>query len=53
MLRLKRFLNDTCGATAIEYALLAALIAVAIAGVAATLGTSLTEAYQKVVNMFS
>ena len=41
------------GATAIEYALLAALIAVAIAAVAATLGTTLTEAFQRVVNMFT
>lgn len=41
------------GATAIEYALLAALIAVAIAAIAATLGTTLAEAYQRVANMFS
>lgn len=41
------------GATAIEYALLAAMIAMAIVGAAAALGTTLTEAYQRVVNMFS
>ncbi len=38
---LTRFLKDESGATAVEYALLAALIAVAIIGGATTLGTTI------------
>ena len=36
-----RFVDDESGATAIEYALLASLIAVAIIGAATTLGTNI------------
>jgi pilus assembly protein Flp/PilA len=38
---LKRFVSDESGATAIEYGLIAALIAVAIIGAATTVGTNL------------
>ena len=37
----KRFLHDESGATAIEYGLIAALIAVVLIGVLTTLGTTL------------
>ena len=40
---LKRYLNDESGATAIEYGLLAALIAVAIAAGAGSIGEMLTD----------
>ena len=38
---LARFMNDESGATAVEYALLASLIAVAIIGGATTLGSTI------------
>lgn len=41
----KRFLNDESGATAIEYGLIAALVAVAIIGAATTLGTDLSALF--------
>ncbi len=41
MMNLKRFLKDESGATAIEYGLIAALVAVAIIGAVTALGTSL------------
>jgi pilus assembly protein Flp/PilA len=48
MLKLKQFLRDDSGATAIEYGLIAAGIAVAIIAVVQGLGTKLTETFQKV-----
>jgi len=42
------FLNDESGATAIEYGLIAAGIAVAIIGVVTTLGTNLTGTFNSV-----
>jgi len=42
----KRFLKDESGATAIEYGLIAALIAVAIIGAVTTLGGSLTDIFK-------
>jgi pilus assembly protein Flp/PilA len=39
---LKTFMKDENGATAIEYGLIAALVAVAIVGALTTLGTGLT-----------
>ena len=36
-----RFVKDKCGATAIEYALIASLISVALIGGAATLGNTI------------
>lgn len=43
-----RFLRDEEGATAIEYGLIASLIAVAIVGVLVTLGPQLKAVFQKV-----
>jgi pilus assembly protein Flp/PilA len=42
---MKRFWNDESGATAVEYGLMVALIAVVIIGVVATLGTNLKEKF--------
>lgn len=44
----KRFIRDESGATAIEYGLLAALIAVAIVGVLLTLGPELSATFTDV-----
>jgi pilus assembly protein Flp/PilA len=43
-----RFANDESGATAIEYGLIAALIAVGIIAAATTLGGSLSEIFGKI-----
>ncbi|HEX4181193.1 MAG TPA: Flp family type IVb pilin [Caulobacteraceae bacterium] len=43
-----RFVKDESGATAIEYGLIVALIAVAIIGTVTTLGTNVTASFQKV-----
>jgi pilus assembly protein Flp/PilA len=45
-----RFLKDQSGATAIEYGLIAALVAVAIAAVLPTLGGKLTNTFGNVAN---
>ena len=45
---LSRFVDKESGATAIEYGLLAALIAVVIVGVVTTLGTNLNTKFQSV-----
>ena len=45
---LRDFLNDDSGATAIEYALIAAGIAAAIIAVVVTLGTSVESMYSTV-----
>ena len=45
---LARFLEDESGATAVEYALLASLIAMAIISGATALGTALSARYQAV-----
>ena len=47
---LSRFVADESGATAIEYGLIAAGIAVAIITVVTTLGTNLTATFTKVAN---
>jgi len=47
---LKRFLQDESGATAIEYGLIAALIAVAIIGGARALGTAIGDTFNNVGN---
>lgn len=47
---LRRLLRDLGGATAIEYALIAALIALAIIGAITTLGTSLGDAFTGIAN---
>lgn len=43
-----RFMNDESGATAIEYGLIAALIAVGIIAAATTLGNSLSSLFGRV-----
>jgi pilus assembly protein Flp/PilA len=43
-----RFINDESGATAIEYGLIAALIAVALIVVLGLVGTNLTARFQEV-----
>lgn len=45
---MRTFLRDETGATAIEYGLIASLIAVAIVAVLAALGDKLTAVFQKV-----
>jgi pilus assembly protein Flp/PilA len=45
-----RFLKDESGATAIEYGLIAALIALAIIGGATLVGTSLSEKFTEIGN---
>ena len=45
---LKRFKNDESGATAIEYGLIAALIALAIVAGAGALGTGLDEQFDNI-----
>ena len=44
----RRFLNDDSGATAIEYGLIAAGIAVAIIAAVNTLGTNLTTTFTSI-----
>lgn len=48
----KIFFTETCGATAIEYALIAGSIAVAIVAVIALMGDTLASRYQMVVDAF-
>lgn len=45
---IKTFANDESGATAIEYGLIAALIAVALVSIMGTLGTKLEGAFTKI-----
>ena len=48
MLFVKKFIQDESGATAIEYGLIAALIAVVIITVLTNIGTALNAKFQKV-----
>lgn len=48
-----RFLRDDSGATAIEYGLLAALIAVAIIGSVRILGTTLSAKFSSITSAIS
>jgi pilus assembly protein Flp/PilA len=48
-----KFINDDSGATAIEYGLIAACIAVAIIAILQSIGTSLVASLQKLVDFFS
>ena len=50
MTMFKRFLKDESGATAIEYGLIASLIAIAIIAVLGTLGTNLSTQFNKVAD---
>ena len=45
---LKNFTHDESGATAIEYGLIVALIAVVIVGAVTTIGTGMNEKFEKV-----
>ncbi len=45
---IRKLFQDECGATAIEYGLIAALIAVAIIGAATTVGTNLGTTFSTV-----
>jgi pilus assembly protein Flp/PilA len=47
---ISRFLSKGEGATAVEYAFIASMIAVAIVGVLLTLGPTLSNAFQTVQN---
>ena len=49
----KRFAKDESGATAIEYGLIASLVAVAIIVALGSLGTKLTNTFNKVGNSLS
>jgi pilus assembly protein Flp/PilA len=48
MRQLKRFLGNESGATAIEYALISALIAVALIAILGALGTQLSAEFSEV-----
>jgi pilus assembly protein Flp/PilA len=48
MLRVRNFLSDESGVTAIEYALIASLIAVVIIGAVTTVGTNMTKVFTEV-----
>ena len=50
---LKRFAKDESGATAIEYGLIASLIAVVIIGAAGALGTKLRGTFNHVASNLS
>lgn len=45
---MRKFFNNESGATAIEYGLIAALIAVAIIGAVSTLGTNTSNTFNSV-----
>lgn len=47
---LKAFLNDDSGATAIEYGLIAALIALAITAGASALGNSISDQFDRIAD---
>ena len=50
MLRVRHFLDDESGVTAIEYALIASLIAVAIIGAVTTVGGKVKTVFTEVGN---
>lgn len=50
MTKLKSFLSNESGATAIEYGLIAALIAVAAIATMTTLGTNLNTTFDRVAD---
>ncbi|ODT69975.1 MAG: pilus assembly protein PilA [Nitrosomonadales bacterium SCN 54-20] len=50
---MKQFLNDEEGVTAIEYGLIAALIAVVIMGSVESIGTLLNTAFSNIVTKLS
>ncbi|MCF4126998.1 Flp family type IVb pilin [Methylobacterium sp. SyP6R] len=48
--KLKRFVSDESGATAIEYGLIATLIALAVIVAAGTVGNNLGNQFNKIAN---
>jgi pilus assembly protein Flp/PilA len=48
-----RFLNDDRGATAIEYAIIAGFLSIAIASVVTSIGTSLNAIFTSVLAAFA
>jgi pilus assembly protein Flp/PilA len=50
---LARFVRDESGVTAMEYGMIAALIAVVILGVLGTLGTNLNDTFGKIQSAVS
>lgn len=46
--RILQFIADECGASAIEYALVAVLVGIAVFGTLGALGASVLELYDKV-----
>jgi pilus assembly protein Flp/PilA len=50
---IRQFLRDESGATAIEYGLIAALIAVVIIGAVAAVGTNLQGTFNNIANNVS
>ena len=48
MKKFTAFLNDESGATAIEYGLIAALVAVVLIGALTTLGQGLSDTFQSI-----
>lgn len=50
---ISRFAEDRRAVTALEYALIAGLIAVVIVGAVSTIGTKLTDVFQKVGSAIS
>lgn len=53
MTKIRNFLKNSKGATAIEYGLIAALIAVAAIGAMSTLGTKLSNTFKNVSNQMN
>jgi pilus assembly protein Flp/PilA len=53
MALIRRFFSDTRGATAIEYAMIAALVSVAIVAGARAIGVSITNRFVAVSNNLS
>lgn len=50
--KIQKFINDESGATAIEYGLLAALIAIVMAAGATTLGKNLNDMFTFIAGKF-
>ena len=50
---IKKFINDESGVTAIEYAMIAALIAVVIVAAVRTLGTKMSSMFTSVTTAIS
>lgn len=50
LVQIKKFLRDEEGATAVEYGLIAALIAVAILGMVKGVGLRLIDVFQSILN---